>query len=105
MMDIQMLLIPQQLKTYPQILTIAREVERVLEKNQTQIETRQLKRPFSQMGRGNPVRLIGAPPAKQPYQPPLLPLVSGTVRSPDVPGRTVEWPLGYVSHVDLVTTR
>ena len=31
-MDIQMFLIPQQLKTYSQVLSIAREVERGLEK-------------------------------------------------------------------------
>ena len=31
-MDIQLFLIPQQLKTYSQVLSIAREVERGLEK-------------------------------------------------------------------------
>ena len=31
-MDVQMFLIPQQLKTYSQVLSIAREVERGLEK-------------------------------------------------------------------------
>ena len=39
--DIQMFLIPQQLKTYSQVHTIGREVEQGLEKkNQTQIQTK-----------------------------------------------------------------
>jgi len=51
-MDIRMLLIPQQLKTYSQVLTIARDVERGLEKkNQNQIQNKPMKRPFQQMDR------------------------------------------------------
>ena len=41
-MDIQILLIPQQLKIYSQVLSIARDVERGLEKNRDQ-ETGQVK--------------------------------------------------------------
>ena len=55
-MDIQMHLIPQQLKTYSQVLTIAREVERRLEKkNRSPMQNKLMKQPFQQMGRGDPV--------------------------------------------------
>jgi len=64
-MNIQMLLISQQVKTYSHVLTIAREVEQGLEKkNQTQMQIKQLKRLFPQMVRGRLVRFIGSPPAK-----------------------------------------
>ena len=47
-MDIQIFLIPQQLKTYSQVLSIAREVERGLEKkDKHQMQNRPVKRPFS----------------------------------------------------------
>ena len=46
-MDIQIFLIPQQLKTYSQVLSIAREVERGLEKkDKHQLSNKQVKRPF-----------------------------------------------------------
>ena len=46
-MDIQVLLILQQLKTYSQVLTIAREVERELEKkNRNQMRNQVIKRLF-----------------------------------------------------------
>ena len=70
-MGIQMLLILQQLKTYSQVLTITREVERGLEKkNRSQMQNEHVKRPFSQMNRGNPARAVGAPLAKRPFQHP-----------------------------------
>jgi len=54
-------LIPQQLKTYSQVLTIAREVERGLEKkNLNQMRNQAMKRPFQQLGRGGPVRATKA---------------------------------------------
>ena len=72
-MDIQIFLIPQQLKIYSQVLTISREVERGLEKkNHTQMQNRAMKRSFQQMGRGDPVRPTGAPLSKRPFQ--LVPL-------------------------------
>ena len=61
-MDIQLFLIPQQFKTYYQVLFIAREVERGLEKksrSQKQIES--AKRTFQQMDMEDSVKLIGAP--------------------------------------------
>ena len=49
-MDVQMFLIPQQLKTYSQILSIAREVERGLEKKiENQGQNKPIKRPFQLM--------------------------------------------------------
>ena len=46
-MMIQIFLIPQQLKTYSQILTIARDVKRGLEKNhQEKMKKKMTKRPF-----------------------------------------------------------
>jgi len=49
-MDIQILLIPQQLKTYSQVLTIAQKVEQGLEKkNRSQMKNHAMKQPFQQM--------------------------------------------------------
>ena len=43
-MDVQMFLIPQQLKTYSQVLSIAREVERGLEKkSENQVQSKSAK--------------------------------------------------------------
>ena len=66
-MDIQMLIILQQLKTYSQVLAIAREVARGLEKkSKSQIQNKDVKRPFPQMNQGNLVRTIGTLLAKRP---------------------------------------
>jgi len=68
-MDIQVLLIPQQLKTYSQVLTVAREVERGLEKkNLDQMRRQAMKRPFQQLGRGGPVRTARAPMVRKPFR-------------------------------------
>ena len=68
-MDIQVLLIPQQLKTYSQVLTVAREVERGLEKkNLDQRESQAMKRPFQQLGRGGPFRAAKAPMVRRPFR-------------------------------------
>jgi len=46
-MQIQMFLIPQQLKAYSRVLIIAREVERGLEKKrQDEMQRKSVKRPF-----------------------------------------------------------
>jgi len=46
-MQIQMFLIPQQLKSYSQVLIIAREVERGLgKKRQDEMQRKSVKRPF-----------------------------------------------------------
>jgi len=77
-MDIQMLLIPHQLKSYSQILTIACDVEQGLEKkNRNQLQNKPMKRPFPQVNRENPVRSISAPLAKRPFQLPPQQLVCG----------------------------
>jgi len=61
-MDIQVLLILQQLKTYSQVFTIAWEVDRGLEKKKlNQIRSQAMKRPFQQLGRGGPVRATKVP--------------------------------------------
>jgi len=67
--DIQMLLIHYQLKSYSQVLTIARDLEQGLEKkNRSKLQNKPMKRPFQQVNRGNSVRSIGAPLAKLPFQ-------------------------------------
>ena len=72
-MDIQVLLIPQQLKTYSQVLTVAREVERGLEKkNLDQRRKQAMKRPFQQLGGGGPVRAAKAPMFRRPFRPASL---------------------------------
>ena len=68
--DSQMLLIPQQLKTYSQVLTIAQKVKQGLKKkNRNQMKNKAMKWPFQQIGRGGPVRIMGAPMTKRPFQP------------------------------------
>ena len=69
-MDIQVLLIPQQLKTYSQVLTIAREVERGPEKKKFNlIRNQAMKRPLPQMGRGGPFRAAKVPTIRRPFRP------------------------------------
>ena len=63
-LDLQVSLLPQQLKTYSEVLTIAREVERVLQRKQ---ENQAMKRPFVPMGRGVPFR--AAKIQRQPFRP------------------------------------
>jgi len=66
----------QQLKTCSQVLTIAWEVKRGLEKkNHSQMKNQAMKRPFQQMGRGGPVRATRAPMTKQPFQPVPLQMI------------------------------
>ena len=66
--DIQMLLIPHQLKSYSQVLSIARDVEQGLEKKRrVELQHKPMKRQFQQVHRGNPVRSFGAPIAKRPF--------------------------------------
>ena len=89
-MDIQILLIPHQLKTYSQVLIIAGEVERGLEKkNQDQEQDMSGKRTFQQMDReypvmdrGEPVRFSNAPKAKRLFQYPLQQVIYKYCRKP-----------------------
>ena len=107
-MDIQIVLIPQQLKTYSLVLTIAKDVERGLEKkNRTQIQNKVAKRPFHQMYRGNPVRLwVPRWPSNHFSQFDLLifSLYATIARSLDILVRIAEWRIGCVWPVAPVTT-
>ena len=67
-MKIQMFLIPKQLKTYSQVLTIAREVEWGLEKNYDKMQKRLTKRPSQLMDGEDSVRLINVPLTKRSFQ-------------------------------------
>ena len=74
-MDIQILLMPQQLKTYSQVLTIAREVERGLEKGKSNmIRNQTMKGPFPQTGRGGPFRTARIPTMRRPFRPAPFPV-------------------------------
>jgi len=67
-MDVQMYLIPQQLKTYSQVLSIAREVERGLEKkNENQVQSKSVKRPFQLMNEEDAARTANEPIVKRPF--------------------------------------
>ena len=63
-LDLQAFLTVQQMKTYSEVLTAAREVERVLQRKQ---ESQAMKRPFVPMGRGVPFR--AAKIQRQPFRP------------------------------------
>ena len=64
-----MLLIPQQLKTYSQVLTIARDVERGLEKERSQMMTKAMKEPFLKGFKiMPPIRSSDTPLTKRPFQ-------------------------------------
>ena len=70
-----MFLIPQQLKTSSQILSITREVERGLEnKNKNQVQNKPIKRPFQLMNEEHTTRPINGPIVKRPFQPSLPPI-------------------------------
>ena len=63
-----MYLMPQELKTYANVLSVARKVERGFEKTQgDQMRQQVMKRPFVPMGRGVPFRV--AKMQRQPYRP------------------------------------
>jgi len=69
-MDIKVQLIPQQLKTYSQVVTIAQEMERRQEKkNLNPMRNQAMKRPVQQMGRGGLVGAIKAQMARRPFRP------------------------------------
>jgi len=71
-MDIQVFLMPQQLKTYSEVLTIAREVERGLEKKKENLMRNQAKkRPFQFLDEDDEVRVTQGPMMKRPFQTPL----------------------------------
>ena len=76
-MDIQIFLMPQQLKTYAEVLTIAREIERGLEeKRLIQMRNQAKKRPYEvelidDDDDDNEVRVTHDPMRKRPFQTPL----------------------------------
>jgi len=82
-MDVQMLLIPQQLKTYSQVLSIAREVERGLEKkSENQVQNKSVKRPFQLMNEEDTARTINGPIVKRPFQLPLPQVICNFCHKP-----------------------
>ena len=82
-MKIQMYLMPQQLKTYAEVLTIAREVERGLEKKRlTQMRNQAKKRPFELMDEEDADRAAHGPMMKRPFQPPLSQIVCNYCHRP-----------------------
>jgi len=81
-MDIQVFLMPQQLKTYSEVLTIAREVERGLEKKRlTLLRNQAKKRPFQLMDEEDAVRATHGPMMKRPL-PPLPQIVCNFCHRP-----------------------
>jgi len=82
-MDLQVYLIPQQLKTYSEILSIAREVERGLEKKkENQRRNQAKKRPFELMGEEDTDRTTQGPMMERPFQPPLSQIVCNYCHRP-----------------------
>jgi len=82
-MDIQVFLMPQQLKTYSAVLTIAREVERGLEKKKENLMRNQAKkRPFQLMDEDDGVRVTQGPMIRGPFQPPLSQIVCNYCHRP-----------------------
>ena len=82
-MDIQVFLIPQQLKTYSEVLTIAREVERGLEKKKENLMRNQAKkRPLELMDEEDAVGKTHGPMMKRPFQSPLPQIVCNYCHRP-----------------------
>jgi len=82
-MDVQIYLIPQQLKTYSQILSIAREVERGLEKkSESQVQNKPVKRPFLLMNEEDAARSTNSSIVKRPFRPPLQQMICGYCQKP-----------------------
>ena len=82
-MDLQVFLMPQQLKTYSEVLTIAREVERGLEKKkENQMKSQAKKRPFELMDEEDADRATQGPMSKRPFQSPLPQVVCNYCHRP-----------------------
>jgi len=82
-MDIQVFLMPQQLKTYSEVLTIAREVERGLEKKKVnQIRNQAMKRPFQLIDEEDADRATQDPIIRRPFQPPLSQIICNYCHRP-----------------------
>jgi len=71
-MNIQVLLIPQQLKTFAQVLTIAREIERgLIRKDKSQVRENMMKKLFlKEVKRRLVVYPTSSPLTKRSYQSP-----------------------------------
>ena len=82
-MDIQLFLIPLQLKMYSQVLSIAREVERgLVKKSRSQKQIESAKQTFQQMGQEYSVKPNCGPLTIYPPQPPTQPILCGYYRRP-----------------------
>ena len=67
-LDIQKFLVTQPLRTYSQVLSAARSLEQVVEKeNKSKVQARPLKRPFDQVIKRPTSRFGGAPHNKQQF--------------------------------------
>jgi len=79
----QMFLIPQQLKMYSQVLSIACEVEQGLEKKREhQVQNKPVKRPFQLMNEEHATRPINGPIVKRPFQPSLPQIICNFCHKP-----------------------
>jgi len=78
-LDLQAFLLPQQMKTYSEVLTIAREVERVLQRKQ---ENQAMKRPFQLMDEEDADRATQGPMIMRPFQTPLPQITCNFCRRP-----------------------
>jgi len=72
-------LLPQQMKTYSEVLTIAREVERVLQRKQ---KNQAKKRPFELIDEDDEVRATQGPMIRGPFQPPMSQVVCNYCHRP-----------------------
>jgi len=69
-LEIQKFLVTQPLRTYSQVLSSARSLEQVVEKeNKNKVHARPLKRPFDQVTKGPTSRFGSAPHNKQQFTP------------------------------------
>ena len=82
-MDLQVQLSTLDFETYSQVLTKARNLERMLGKQERIQAQRPQKRPFQQMSRTDSVKNTGAPPANQPYQPRPQHMICSYCKRPD----------------------
>ena len=67
-MELQVQLASHELDTYSQVLTRAHNLERTVGKQERIQTQRSQKRPFQQVNRGNPAKIISAPLVKHPFQ-------------------------------------
>ena len=101
-----MLLVPHQLKTYPQVLSIAHDVEQGLEKKRrVELLHKPMKRQFQRVNEGIQSDLLVPQKPSGLFSLLLSNLCVDIVRSLDTISGTAVWPMVYVWHADPATTR